>query len=153
MQDLKEMIKDQMEQPSSRASYSGPLVPGVGWTKAGKKYDDVSTVSTRTNLSSLSGLVASRTSVTEESRNKIASSHTEATEQVGRFSGSVDELGNSRKHDRNNLLTQGLVTGSRQMDNLRASTRESAAVSFSLLNFLMTMPLGFILIMFRFYVP
>lgn len=124
----KEMSKDQMEHPPNRASYSGPLVPGVGWTKAGKKYDDISMVSTRTNLSSISGLVASRTLLTEESRDKFAPSHTEATDRVGRFSGSFDELGSSRKQDRKHQ-TQG-IAGSRQMDNLRASTKESVVVSF-----------------------
>lgn len=127
-QALKEVIKDQMEHPPSRASYSGPLVPGVRWTNTGKKYDDISIVSARTNLSSLSGLVASRTSLTEESRDKFAPSHPEATDQVSRLPGSFDELGNSGKQDRKHQ-TRG-ITGSRHMDNLSASTNESVLVSF-----------------------
>lgn len=117
-----------MEQPPNRVSYSGPLVPGVGWTKAAKKYDDVSVVSTRTNLSSLSGLVASRTLTSEDARDKYFRSNQIAADQAGRVSESFDKLGSSRNQDMK-LQTQG-ITSSHQIENLRGSTKESSLVSF-----------------------
>ncbi|KAL8126779.1 hypothetical protein AgCh_013897 [Apium graveolens] len=120
-QALKEVRKEQMEQPPNRVSYSGPLVPGVGWTKAAKKYDEISVVSTRTNLSSLSGLVASRTS--EDSRDKYFPSNQIAGDQAGRVSESFDKLGSSRNQDMQ-LQTQG-ITSSQQIENLRGSMKES----------------------------
>lgn len=127
-QALKEVRKEQMQQPPNRVSYSGPLVPGVGWTKAAKKYDDVSVVSTRTNLSSLSGLVASRTLTSEDARDKYSLSHLVAADQAGRVSESLDKLESSRIQDMK-LQTQG-ITSSRQMENSRGSTKESILVSF-----------------------
>lgn len=117
-----------MEYPPSRTSYSGPLVPGVGWTNGRKKYGDISMVSAGTNLSLVSGLVASRTSLIEEARDKFTPSHPEAADQVSRISGPVDELGNSRPQDRKHQ-SRGM-TGSRHMDNLSASTNESVLVRF-----------------------
>ncbi|THG04240.1 hypothetical protein TEA_026570 [Camellia sinensis var. sinensis] len=67
-QAAKELGNDLMDHNPRRASHSGPLVPGVGWTKtgnSGKKYDDISIRSTRADLSTLSGLVASRTLLSE----------------------------------------------------------------------------------------
>ena len=126
-QALKEVRREQMEQPPNRASYSGPLVPGVGWTKAARKYDEVSVVSTRTNLSTLSGLVASRTLTSEDARDKYFPSH-QVADQAGRVSESFDKLGSSRNQDMK-VQTQG-ITSTHQMENLRGSTKESVMVSF-----------------------
>lgn len=117
-----------MEQPPNRVSYSGPLVPGVGWSKAAKKYDDISVVSTRTNLSSLSGLVASRTLTSEDARDKYFPSNQIVADQAGRVSESFDKLGSSRNQDMK-LQNQG-ITSSHQIENLRGSTKESILVSF-----------------------
>ncbi|KAK1388883.1 putative serine/threonine-protein kinase [Heracleum sosnowskyi] len=120
---LKEVRKEQMEQPANRASYSGPLVPGVGWTKAAKKHEAMPVVLPRTNLSSLSGLVASRTLTSEDSRDKFFPPHQVAADQARRVSETFDEWGSSRKQDIKHQ-NQG-VTGSRQMGNVLGSTKES----------------------------
>lgn len=114
-----------MEQPANRASYSGPLVPGVGWTKPSKKHEAMPVVP-RTNLSSLSGLVASRTLTTEDSRDKFFPPHQVAADQARRVSETFDEWGSSRKQDIKHQ-NQGM-TNSRQMGNLLGSTKESIVV-------------------------
>uniref|UniRef100_A0A164W7G2 Protein kinase domain-containing protein n=1 Tax=Daucus carota subsp. sativus TaxID=79200 RepID=A0A164W7G2_DAUCS len=119
----KEGRKEQIEQPPNRASYSGPLVPGVGWTKAAKKNEAMPVVLPRTNLSSLSGLVASRTLTSEDSRDKFCPPHQAAADQARRVSETFDEWGSARKQDIKHQ-TQG-TTGSRQMGNLLGSTKES----------------------------
>lgn len=123
----KEGRKEQIEQPPNRASYSGPLVPGVGWTKAAKKNEAMPVVLPRTNLSSLSGLVASRTLTSEDSRDKFFPPHQAAADQARRVSETFDEWGSARKQDIKHQ-TQG-TTGSRQMGNLLGSTKESILVS------------------------
>lgn len=115
-----------MEQPPNRASYSGPLVPGVGWTKAAKKHEAMPVVLPRTTLSSLSGLVASRTLTSEDSRDRYFPPHQVAADQERRASGTFDEWGSSRKQDIKHQ-TQG-ITGSRLMGNLLGSTKESILV-------------------------
>uniref|UniRef100_A0A5B6YXM7 Protein kinase domain-containing protein n=2 Tax=Davidia involucrata TaxID=16924 RepID=A0A5B6YXM7_DAVIN len=121
-QAVKEVGKELLDHIPKRATHSGPLVPGVGWTKAGKKYDDISIVSTRADLSTLSGLVASRTVLSEEGRDKLVPSQPEATNQVGRLSESYEELGPTRKQDRKHHIHSN--AGSHLMENGRASTKE-----------------------------
>ncbi|MED6107169.1 hypothetical protein PIB30_011437 [Stylosanthes scabra] len=53
-----------------RPSHSGPLVPGSSWGRGGKEVDDGPPVSNRVNLSKLSGLMASRTQVSEDQEGK-----------------------------------------------------------------------------------
>ncbi|KAK2976314.1 hypothetical protein RJ640_029218 [Escallonia rubra] len=128
---IKEVDKDFQEHPSNRVSHSGPLVQGVGWTKAAKKYDDMSVakkyddmsvVSSRADLSTHSGLVASRTLMSEEYRDKLVPSYPEATNRVGRIGEPSDELMHMRKQEQKHH-TQS-ITGSFQTGNGRASTRE-----------------------------
>lgn len=54
----------------NRPSHSGPLVPGSGWVRGVKEVDNGPTVSNRVNLSKLSGLVASRTLLSEDQEPK-----------------------------------------------------------------------------------
>ncbi|CAI9089393.1 OLC1v1023959C1 [Oldenlandia corymbosa var. corymbosa] len=71
LKDAKETSKPMVEHPHQRTtSFSGPLGPG-GWSVSGKKYEDVTFVS-RNNLSTLSGLVATRTLASEDSREKLS---------------------------------------------------------------------------------
>lgn len=112
-----------MDHNPRRASHSGPLVPGVGWTKtgnSGKKYDDISIRSTRADLSTLSGLVASRTLLSEEYRDKRGPSQPEPTKQVAGSSESSELSGPMRKNGQNTPS----ITGSRQAEKGRSSTKE-----------------------------
>ncbi|WJX50967.1 [pyruvate dehydrogenase (acetyl-transferring)] kinase [Trifolium repens] len=53
-----------------RPSHSGPLVPGSGWPRGVKDVDNGPPVSNRVNLAKLSGLVASRTLLSEDQEPK-----------------------------------------------------------------------------------
>ncbi|GAU33972.1 hypothetical protein TSUD_61020 [Trifolium subterraneum] len=53
-----------------RPSHSGPLVPGSGWPRGVKEVDNGPPVSNRVNLAKLSGLVASRTLLSEDQEPK-----------------------------------------------------------------------------------
>ncbi|XP_027064134.1 probable serine/threonine-protein kinase At1g54610 isoform X1 [Coffea arabica] len=77
-----ETRKATLEHPPQRVSYSGPLGPASGWAMSGKKYDDISFVSNKADLSTLSGLVASRTLPSEDSREKYGSQQVEIANQV-----------------------------------------------------------------------
>ncbi|KAK3040464.1 hypothetical protein RJ639_028749, partial [Escallonia herrerae] len=118
---IKEVGKDFQEHPSTRVSHSGPLVQGVKWTKAAKKYD-MSIVSSRADLSTHSGLIASRTLMSEEHQDKLVPSYPEATNRVGRIGEPSEELMHTRKQEQKHH-TQS-ITGSFQTGNGRASTRE-----------------------------
>ncbi|KAL7000406.1 [pyruvate dehydrogenase (acetyl-transferring)] kinase [Sarracenia purpurea var. burkii] len=111
---VKEDGKDLMDQISARASHSGPLVPRFGWTKAGKKYDDSSMVSTRADLSVLSGLLAPR---------KL-SKECQSVNQLAESSESYEETGSMEKNYRKDQ-THG-ISGSCQMEKGRTSTKEPA---------------------------
>ncbi|KAL8507533.1 hypothetical protein ACS0TY_018179 [Phlomoides rotata] len=84
---LSETSKDP---PERVVSHSGPLAPGI-------RNDDKSTISTRSSLSTLSGLVASRGLSVVEHRDKLVSSHVDATDQ-SRLSQSFGDP--MRKQDR-----------------------------------------------------
>lgn len=83
---------------SGRASYSGPLVHAAGWAKAGKKHGDLATTSTRADLATLSGLVATRTSSCEDRREKPGPSKPEPRNQISRFPGSSNDMGKHLNH-------------------------------------------------------
>ncbi|XP_073312251.1 probable serine/threonine-protein kinase At1g54610 [Primulina huaijiensis] len=119
VQGMIETSKDHPQKCPERYSHSGPLAPGVGWTYSGRKNDDISTGSTRSDLSALSGLVASRAFATAESRDEWAS-HAEAASQAGRLSESFGDP--ARKQDRKH--PRRIFSGTRQIENGRASTKE-----------------------------
>ncbi|KAI3457241.1 hypothetical protein Pfo_013904 [Paulownia fortunei] len=120
-QGLKEMSKDHLQNPPQRVSHSVPLAPGVGWTLSGRKNNDTSIVSTRNDLSTISGLVASRALSSVESRDKLISSHVEATNQIGRLSESFGDP--MRKQDRRRQAQ--IYSGSQQAENGRISIKET----------------------------
>ncbi|KAJ9170946.1 hypothetical protein P3X46_019006 [Hevea brasiliensis] len=91
-QAAKEGRKDFPENQRKKVSHSGPLVQGTGWTKAGKDLDNPNVASIRTNLSTISGLVAARTSLADDQQGKPSSSQPEAVKQVGGFQGSSNGL-------------------------------------------------------------
>ncbi|CAA2981410.1 probable serine threonine- kinase At1g54610 [Olea europaea subsp. europaea] len=96
--------KDISEDPLQKVSHSGPLAPEMGGTFPGKKHDDISIVSARADLSTLSGLVASMALSSVECRNKSESFGDPIRQQ------------DRRRYD--------LFSSSRQMENGRSSTKE-----------------------------
>ncbi|XP_031381590.1 probable serine/threonine-protein kinase At1g54610 [Punica granatum] len=86
----REPRKDQGEHCQNRASYSGPLVPGYGLGKVPKDLDHSNTISSRSNLSTLSGLVASRTG--DCNQEKSGPSMPDSMNKVGRFSGPINGM-------------------------------------------------------------
>lgn len=118
----KETRKDYAEQPN-RASYSGPLVPGPGFSKGGKDLDHPITVSRNTNLSTLSSLVASRT-VLAGDKQKSSPLVSESVNQASRFSGPLREMEPVRKQDRRSHVRTNIDSRSREDGN--ASSEEPA---------------------------
>lgn len=118
----KETRKDYTEQPN-RASYSGPLVPGPGFSKGGKELDHFSR---NTNLSTLSSLVASRTALAGD-KQKSGPLVSESANQASRFSGPLREMEPVRKQDRKSHVRTNIDSRSREDGN--ASTEEPALVS------------------------
>ncbi|TKY66852.1 serine/threonine-protein kinase [Spatholobus suberectus] len=74
-EDVKEMESNFPGHHYKRPSHSGPLIPGSVWAKGGKEVDDATPVSNRGNLSKLSGLVASRTLLSEDQEDKPVHLH------------------------------------------------------------------------------
>ncbi|KAL0354083.1 UNVERIFIED_CONTAM: putative serine/threonine-protein kinase [Sesamum angustifolium] len=87
-QGLEEISKDHHQNPPERVFHSGPLAPGVGSIGmiCARKNNDSSILATRNDLSTLSGLVASRALSSLESRDNLISSNVEDANQVGRLS-------------------------------------------------------------------
>lgn len=111
-----------------KVSYSGPLVRGAGWTKAGKDLDNPQVVQARTSLSTMSGLVATRTSLPEGHQEKPCTSQPEVVKPVGRFQGSLNGLESNTKQDQNGQ-TQKMANHSPQAGGGKSS-REPYLVSF-----------------------
>jgi serine/threonine protein kinase len=125
---VKDVRVDYSEHVDKRVSQSGPLVDRPAWTKSVKKLDDPSAVSTKTNLSQFSNLVATRTMLSEGHQEKSVPSQFEKAEQVGRFSASINELESRRKQDKKRY-TQ-MVEDLPQMEDGNASNKESSLVSY-----------------------
>lgn len=111
-QAVKEVGKALMDRNRRGASHSGPLIPGVELTKTGSRYDDTAIVSTRGELSTSSGLVASRTSSAKDCQDKASPAQLEDTNQVGRSSQSSEVSGTTTKNGRK--LRMQSVTSSRE---------------------------------------
>ncbi|KAH0656360.1 hypothetical protein KY285_031242 [Solanum tuberosum] len=121
LQPSKEKGGDHLENHSERFSHSGPLAPGFGWAKSGKKYDhDISVGSNRADLSKFSTLVASRSVVTGDARDRFVASQVESGRQVERPVRLLDE--HPRKQDWKRQMQNH--ASSRQFDNGRASIKE-----------------------------
>lgn len=115
-----------MENHSERFSHSGPLAPGFGWAKSGKKYDhDISVGSNRADLSKFSTLVASRSVVAGDARDRSVASQLESGRQVEMPVRLLDE--HPRKQDWKRQMQNH--AGSRQFDSGRASIKEQNLVS------------------------
>ncbi|EOX99439.1 ATP binding protein, putative [Theobroma cacao] len=95
----KEGGRDFLEYNGKKISHSGPLVHGTVFGKSGKEHDDLHMVSSRANLSKLSGLVATRTLASEDHREKPGPLTLEAVNQVGRSQRSFNELESAGKQN------------------------------------------------------
>ncbi|KAJ6763873.1 CELL DIVISION PROTEIN KINASE [Salix purpurea] len=100
-QALREGRGDFMERQRKKVSHSGPLVQGNGWTRTGKNFDNHNMVSGRHNLSTISGLVATRTILPGDDQEKPGVPQPEVVKQVGRLQGSINGLESSRRVDQN----------------------------------------------------
>lgn len=125
-QGFKETSKSMLGQPPQRVSYSGPLGPSVGWTASGKKYEDMSCVSTRSDLSTLSGLVASRTLPSEDSRERPGYSQKDKANQMKKSSELHEEP--PRRQDQRRWMQN--LSSSRNLETGRTNTRGQGLVSF-----------------------
>ncbi|XWS54172.1 hypothetical protein CRYUN_Cryun10bG0066900 [Craigia yunnanensis] len=94
-----EESRDFLEYNRKKISHSGPLVHGTVFGKSGKEHDDLPMVSSRANLSKLSGLVATRTLASEDHREKPGPLTLEAVNQAGRSRRSFNELESAGKQD------------------------------------------------------
>ncbi|XP_044502349.1 probable serine/threonine-protein kinase At1g54610 isoform X2 [Mangifera indica] len=99
---LKEPSNDLFGHQWKKVSHSGPLVHGAAWEKVGKRPDHPPTISTRSNLSTLSGFVASRTGSTEDFQGKSGPSRPGAVRPVGRSQSSFRELSTGKQEYRQN---------------------------------------------------
>lgn len=88
-------------------------------------------VSTRANLAKLSGLVAARTSSSEDQHERSGPSRPETAHNGGRYARPVNEVESTRKQDRK----QQRMPSSRPLDDERACTKEQSLVSFIFLFF------------------
>ncbi|KAE9616879.1 putative protein-serine/threonine kinase CMGC-CDK-CRK7-CDK9 family [Lupinus albus] len=98
LEDAKDMGNNLSGRRYKRPSHSGPLVPGYNLAMSGKEVDEGAPVSNRVNLSKLSGLVASRTTSSQDQEEKPVQLHhrkpIEVRKSVESTSGSE-----SRRHD------------------------------------------------------
>ncbi|KAK8503624.1 hypothetical protein V6N13_009772 [Hibiscus sabdariffa] len=75
-----------------RACHSGPLAHRAAWAKSGKNLDDALKISTRADLSMISGSVAPRSSLTsDDSREKSGFPQSKAPKMIARFPVSFKE--------------------------------------------------------------
>ncbi|MBA0572440.1 hypothetical protein Golob_002781 [Gossypium lobatum] len=116
----KENGRDFLEYNRKKASHSGPLVYGAASGKSWKEPDDLTRLSSRANLSKLSGLVATRTLAPEDHRSGPLTS--EPVNQAGRSRRSFHELESAGKRDvRHHMLK---TTESPQTAGGRACIKE-----------------------------
>lgn len=131
----KEGSRDFLEYNGKKISHSGPLVHGTVFGKSGKEHDDLHMVSSRANLSKLSGLVATRTLASEDHREKPGPLTLEAVNQVGRSQRSFNELESAGKQNVRRHMPK--TAESPQTGGGRACIKESSLVSFLVLFFIL----------------
>lgn len=96
---MKEVSRDSLDHQRKKVSHSGPLVHQPTWAKAGKRHNEPPTVSTRSNLSTLSGFVASRTVLPDDCREKSGPSQQVAEKTVVRPQISYNDFVSVGKQD------------------------------------------------------
>lgn len=128
---LKDMSKDFSENINKRASLSGPLIRELVSTRSGREHNDLLMVPSKGNLSKLSGLVAARTSSSEDQQEKHGPSRMDAINHVHRVPGSVYEEQCKRNQDQKHHTER--VAYSHPMDDEKACIKEPSLVSFDIL--------------------
>lgn len=122
-QALEETMRDSQGHHVKRASHSGPLVHRAAWAKVGRHQDDAPKVSTGADLSTLSSLVAARSTFTDGRREKSGSSQSEIANSVAVIPGSLHEVSDAiRKQERIHQV-QGL-SGSHQREDGRSANKD-----------------------------
>ncbi|KAK8655279.1 hypothetical protein V6N13_107867 [Hibiscus sabdariffa] len=96
----KEEIRDFPEKNRKKISHSGPLVKGTVFRNSRKEHNDLPMVSSKANLSKLSGLVAARTSASsEDHRQKPGPLTLELVNKADRPRRSFNEFESAGKQD------------------------------------------------------
>ncbi|MBA0711782.1 hypothetical protein Golax_010929 [Gossypium laxum] len=95
----KEESRDFLEHNRKKISYSGPLVGGSVFRKSGKEHDDLPMVSSKANLSKLSGLVATRTLASDDHRQKPGPLTLQAVNHGAKPRRSFNDFESARRHD------------------------------------------------------
>ncbi|XVE66190.1 hypothetical protein DITRI_Ditri08aG0060700 [Diplodiscus trichospermus] len=120
----KEESRDFLEYNRMKVSHSGPLIHGTVFGKSGKEHDDLSMVSSRADLSKLSGLVATRTLASEDQRDKPGRLTLGAVNHTGRSGRSFNELESAGKQDVRHHMQK--TAESPQTGSGRACIKESS---------------------------
>lgn len=123
-ENVKEMGNNFSGHLCKRPSHSGPLVPGSGWARGGKEVDDGPPVSNRVNLSKLSGLVASRTQVSEDQEKKPVHLHHRKPVEVRKSTELTNGSESRRRQDQKRIVDLS------QIENRRDPPEKSTPVSF-----------------------
>lgn len=127
-QSIKDPSKDLSENLNTRASLSGPLIRGPDCRRSGREHNDPLIDPTKANLSKLPGLVAARTTSSQDQQEKPGASRLDTTNNVPRFPGSVHEGQSKTKHDQK--LQKQRVEYSHRVDDTKSYTKDPSLVSF-----------------------
>ncbi|KAK8561497.1 hypothetical protein V6N12_048567 [Hibiscus sabdariffa] len=95
----KENSRDFSEYNKKKVSHSGPLIYGTAFGKPVKESDRITRLSSRANLSKLSGLVSTKTLAHENHRDNSGPLTLEAMNQADRSRKSFNKLEHTGKHD------------------------------------------------------
>ncbi|XP_027354446.1 probable serine/threonine-protein kinase At1g54610 isoform X3 [Abrus precatorius] len=121
-------IENQVQQ-HKRSSHSGPLAHRTAWAKAGKNQDDAPKISVGGDLSTFSGLVATKSMLADDRRERAGSSQMEASKLIGRFPGSFKDVSESSMQQDQRHHVQGVV-GASQKEEGRGSNKDPVLVGY-----------------------
>jgi cyclin-dependent kinase 12/13 len=125
-EDVKEIENNLSGHFYRRPSHSGPLVPGSGWPRGVKETDNGPPVSNRVNLAKLSGLVASRTLLSEDQEPKPVPFFHRKPIEVRKSVEATNGSESRRRRDKKRIVDHS------QIVNRRVPTEKSTPVSFYL---------------------
>ncbi|XP_012572679.1 probable serine/threonine-protein kinase At1g54610 isoform X2 [Cicer arietinum] len=112
-EDVKEMENNLSGHFYKRPSHSGPLAPGSGWARGVNEVDNGPPVSTRVNLSKLSGLVASRTLLSEDQQQKPVSLLHRKPIEVRKSVEASNGSESRRRRDKKRIVDQSQIVNRR----------------------------------------
>ncbi|KAK7317697.1 hypothetical protein RJT34_02136 [Clitoria ternatea] len=111
-------------QQHKRASHSGPLTQRSAWAKAGKNHEDAPKISVGGDQSTISGLVAARSMLSEDRREGYGTSQMETSKLMRRFPGSFKDVSESSIQQDERHHVQG------QKDEGRGGNKEAVLVGY-----------------------